>query len=616
MRKWYELFIRKVKESYSDLVVVDDADRLGRVAEIRDALAGQFDLHDYEGELALRAFLSGRERGRAVIFMPPGATYLPYDVESAAHPVSWQLSGLFAGLDIAVLKEFPPRYYQRIYETYSAVQGSLSRAGAAETLQLLVQWVWGVNLREVGGPDPAVALLILIYREGEGVPPPVEEQLRRQVELPGQVWSGRQQFYRWLAAQWETYLGDRLNGEATLVNFGEPALKQCISDLFQEGVIRHCPRGARGAFDRLLESDPWLQVGISRDGGADFTKEVDDLVGKISTLLEEGPVEWGKVGALWGRLSYLKDLERERIDGFDELDRKINRRFARFVMEEYDQLFYRSYKEGPVTIDQVMHYLGGRGGGKKALLCLDCMGYQEWFCIRDFLVKKGLDPERFLERPLYAALPTLTGVSRKALFSGIKPNRELPAEHKGFLRHIEQNWPGGRDKQKQLFLNAPMQWQAVYEDCDYVGIVFNLVDDVAHGSVHVKDKGVMQQTLLNLLSESELDRVIKRFLELGYQVYLTSDHGSIWCAGNGITAEKYLVEDKARRALVYPSRLLAEEFARGKELLLYENISVTGDKVLLFPRGRIMFGPAGMTAVTHGGIHIEEVIITFVEVLS
>jgi hypothetical protein len=155
-----------------------------------------------------------------------------------------------------------------------------------------------------------------------------------------------------------------------------------------------------------------------------------------------------------------------------------------------------------------------------------------------------------------------------------------------------------------------------YGDCDYVGIIFNLVDEVAHGSVRVKDKGVMQQTLLNLLSESELDRLIKRFLELEYEVYLTADHGSIWCAGNGITAEKYLVDDKARRALVYPNRLLGEEFARGKELLLYENMSVTGDKVLLFPRGREMFASAGTTAVTHGGIHIEEVIIPFVEVLS
>lgn len=244
-----------------------------------------------------------------------------------------------------------------------------------------------------------------------------------------------------------------------------PALKQCISALFQEGVI---PRCAGGAFDRHLESDPWLRVGISRDGDVDFRRETEDLVGKITAALQAGFVEWGQLGALWGRLSYLKDLERKRSEGFEELDREINQGFERFVMEQYDQLFFRSYQEGPVIIHQVMHYLGGRGGGKKVLLCLDCMGCQEWYCIRYFLVKKGLDPKRFVERPIYAALPTLTGVSRKALFSGIKPNQELPAEKKGFTRHIEQNWAGDGEKQKQLFLNAPMKWQVEYEDYDWL----------------------------------------------------------------------------------------------------------------------------------------------------
>ncbi len=74
------------------------------------------------------------------------------------------------------------------------------------------------------------------------------------------------------------------------------------------------------------------------------------------------------------------------------------------------------------------------------------------------------------------------------------------------------------------------------------------------------------------------------------------------------------MEENARWALLFPNKLLAENFAAGKNLIVYENSSLFGDTVAVFPPGREMFGPKGETVISHGGIHIEEVIIPFIEV--
>ena len=76
------------------------------------------------------------------------------------------------------------------------------------------------------------------------------------------------------------------------------------------------------------------------------------------------------------------------------------------------------------------------------------------------------------------------------------------------------------------------------------------------------------------------------------------------------------LEDYAKRALVYPNRILAEEFCKGKDVLIYEDHTVTGKSIIVFPPYRMMFAKANDLMITHGGIHIEEVIVPFVEVLK
>ncbi|MFC1592844.1 PglZ domain-containing protein [Candidatus Omnitrophota bacterium] len=345
--------------------------------------------------------------------------------------------------------------------------------------------------------------------------------------------------------------------------------------------------------------------------------ELKDLAGEIRCLLNEQSIDWIGTACIWGRVSYLNDLiEDNDMVELKEIDNMIALRFQEHILSNYHDLFYESYVSTPVTIDKVMHHIGTQPGDKKVIICFDGMGFQEWHCLKKYLSDKGID--KFNENAVYALLPTLTKISRRALFSGLRRIETLTTttEDNGFRTHVNTNWQNGNNKAKKVILSAPVTWSSDYLEYDYLGIIINLIDDIAHSTVLIAEsKRAMQNSFTTILKETEIDKILSEFLLHGYRIYILSDHGSVWCRGNGLHAEKYIVEERAKRALVYPNKILAEEFCRGKDLLLYNNQHVSGNNVLVFPKFREMFARANDLVITHGGIHIEEVIVPFIEVI-
>lgn len=493
--KWYQYYLNKVRESYSDNIIVIDDDNLGSFGGIDQSLSADFLIHHYRNEFSLRLFLNKNTGKRIIIFKPSEIDYLPYDIEAISLLIRWQLKEIFPKLHMPTVKKYPFHDFQVIYDNYRLIEKSLGEAGELETVHLIEEWL-------------------------------------------------------------------------------------------------------KKPFDRRE------------------ALELDELLDKIQTLLNKDAIDWRSVAPIWGRISYLKYLlEGNHDNDLDEIDKKMNLFFKDHIFGSYNNLFYESYINGPVTIDKVLHYIGHQPGDRKVLICFDGMGFQEWCCLKNYLVDKGI--EKFKENAVYALLPTLTKISRKALFSGIKSIGDMISEDSGFQRHVRGNWHEGADKSQKVIINAPVKWIPEYLEYDYLGIIINLVDNIAHSTILVSEgKRRMQSSLISVLQETEIAKIIGEFLINGYSVYIGSDHGSVWCRGNGYQAEKYLVEDHAKRALVYPNRILAEEFCRGKDVLIYEDHTVTGESIIVFPPHRMMFAKVNDLMITHGGLHIEEVIVPFVEVLK
>ena len=353
-------------------------------------------------------------------------------------------------------------------------------------------------------------------------------------------------------------------------------------------------------------------MAIQEKGNSDFRAAW--LLKEIRRLLSQDKLVWPQIAQLWGELEALHPAEKLGAENYYELDGEISQRIQSFITEEYDTLFFASYKKGPVTINQTMNYLGMLESERTALLCFDGMGFPEWVGLKKYLQANKLS--NFQEQATFALVPTLTSSSRTALFSGEVFLDKMGSEATGFVKAVDRYFPEGTSKTKRLFKNTNGKGNKEYLNYDMLGIIFDIIDNAGHKSILFSNsKKNMHHQLQQLYGQTEIAAIISSLLREGYRVFLTADHGSIWCHGNGVKVEKYLVEDRALRALIYPNAKLAEEFAANKDLFLFRSQRILGDKVLVLPQGRKMFSTKDKPGISHGGIHIEELIIPFVEVL-
>ncbi len=340
------------------------------------------------------------------------------------------------------------------------------------------------------------------------------------------------------------------------------------------------------------------------------------LSSRISSCLAQTPVNWRELAPLWGEASYFKDTGKCQFNDYITLDQLITEDFKDFIYSKYDELFFQTYHSGPVLVSQVMPYLASKNYDKLALLCFDGMGFQEWCLIKNYLIQNGI--EGFQESAIYTLIPTLTWASRTALFSGQSkvPGSSSVNEKKAFTEQIAGNWPQGNSKKTGWFVNIDQRWHAEYLEYECLGLVLNVVDEHAHSAILMTgSKQRMQAALGQFLQDTEIAAIFSHLLEENYRIFISSDHGTVWCKGNGYRSEKSLAEDRARRSLMFSNALLAQDFGQGKNVQLYANPSMLQDRMLVLPQGRDMFANVGEMAISHGGIHIEEVLIPFVEVI-
>lgn len=603
--KWYTRLLAQVKNSYSGVIIVSDPDGMADDPEFKEQLEKDFHIHQYRSELKLRSFLSkhknletlpmGGESSakRLLIFRPSEKEYFPSDIENQAEPFSWSLNNIFPQLDKKTVRDFSSGIYQTLYGSCKNALYKPQSADPKSTLHLICLWVWNTKLTEIKSREELISFLYKAYLDIDSIPETLKTYLfevqysfPETEQLPHMVWEGSEQFYGWIKSKWQDYRKASALSPEYEIDFSENSLTEIKEKLQSEDD-----------HDKLPE----------RSG----------LLKEIWQILHLDPIDWRNLAIKWGELCYLKDegiIEEEK---HSELDLEITPRFESFILSQYGDLFIQNSRDNLVTIDRVMQHIGQKDGEKKLLFCFDGMAFQEWYCIKAYLEENGIF--NFDEKAIYALLPTVTSISRRALFCGEKEVSKLKPEPQGFSEFVKARWGSSEGKYIKCFTNVGSKWDPKYLDFEYLGIITNIVDNIAHNLQHMTDvenKRQMQEILKQMLRNSELAKTFRTFLDEGYRIFITADHGTIWCEGNGYVVEKYLAEQESKRALKYPDRTLAHDYYKGKntDLYLFPHYETLGKEVIIFPKGRKMFAKKGVKGITHGGVHIEEAIIPFIEV--
>lgn len=354
------------------------------------------------------------------------------------------------------------------------------------------------------------------------------------------------------------------------------------------------------------------------------TSRILELEVQINELLDSpitGINEWvrvsGNIAELWGELMFLADTS----DGdyqLDDLKNQIEDKFKNEILNYYDGTVYGSNL--PMHWN-LLNRICKDTGRKKAILCFDCMGFEEWNAIKEYL-DKHTDFDIDVSYSL-AILPTETNFSRTTIFSGSRPNEVIES---GIVNKIETR------HEEKLFKNALKAYNVdesdiYYQRCsipsdirididslhnyEWVGLVFTFIDDLTHNSLMTKRKLV--RDIQECLEKSNMEVLLEKLFEQSFQVYLVSDHGSVFAKGNGVRISKDLVDQKARRYSIFVHRALAEE-SMSENTVLMQLKHVIGDSWLLLLTGNEMFGNQNETCLTHGGGSIEEVVVPYVAV--
>lgn len=666
MSQWIERILSRFTADLDRLWVACDPDDVlldeKLLAELRSR---GFELMLYEDPFVFRTEFEERyrvawDRGESgptpslvVHWRGSDASELPWDIGHYGRVVSLSLAQLFPRLAYNVVKQVEPEHLAVLLDAHDTeLQGV---RGENESKDFILERVYQLSPRSSIRTDVDFWREVLrMHFANRSLPPLFADHAAGIIQGKG-LFVG-QPVAAWLASKnallrvvqdaWQRYLsGLGMDG----LRIGEPAppdylatvdipfdhsdVQVLVDSMFLNGSLHPL------AVQSVPANVPsWIKAGIVQDPAARSA-----LVKKgITKLIEATPTsasthkDWSEFAKQYGEiLARVHDLGNSsgndamaEVHGLvktlqDQSDQNLQ---AWVAAKHYADLSTLSFHNGPVMVHRIPDYLSSRrkviGADKIALLVFDGLSLDQWVQIRERLIEST---KRFAfdEGTSFAWLPTVTSVSRQAIFSGRKP-REFE-ESIGHTNKEESLWKAYWQEQGvkpneimyQRSLRQVEQLDALATDLDdrrpkVVGLVIDEVDDRLHKERSKQDVALW---IANWLKTGFVERLFSLLLDKRFHIYLTADHGNVEAVGMGRPTQGDIPETRGERVRVYRSEpLLADSVASYPNTVKLDIAGLPANFMPLFAGGRTAFVTDGEQVVVHGGISVEELIVPFVKV--
>lgn len=289
---------------------------------------------------------------------------------------------------------------------------------------------------------------------------------------------------------------------------------------------------------------------------------------------------------------------------------EINSSFQEFMSNSYRGLLTKNHLNRPYSLNKVLphiNYNNKDSQEKVALVVIDGMSYWQYLMLREELNKLGIETKDNIS---YAWLPSITKLSRQAIFRG-----DMPKD--GYLQN-----PSNEDKLwRQFWKKANVPDYCVWYE--YNGSVLNpqnytrfayvntSLDHHMHGCRDVKD---LYDLTANRITEIAPN--IKTLHDAGYIIYITADHGNVYShSWRALTPQEktmlFTNESRGGRHLIFTKQEYKDYFFQQNPGLMEEMLVLDNSAVWRSPK---CF--KGADEVTHGGSHFLEMIVPFVTIES
>lgn len=661
---WTERILSHFTANLTRLWVACDPDDVLLDEKLLTELRGRgFELMLYEDPFAFRAeyeacYRAAWDRGEqgsapslVLHLCSTDANVLPWDIVHHGRVVRLSLAELFPKLAYSAVQQVEPEHFSRLFLAH---QTELQSArGENESRDFILEHVYQLAPRFIRNPVDFWRELLRMRFSNRTLPPLFAQHAASIIQdkglfanLPVATWlASRSALLRVVQEAWYRYLSKLgLDGTQTgespppnyvtrfEIPFDHPDVQVLINSMFLDGslhplAVHSVPVGIPN----------WIKAGIVQDLAALQTLALKGIDGLIETTptADSPHKDWSefakRYGEILARTQGLPGIEvsehlsviRERIKALQaQSDERLQ---AWVAARHYADLILQPVTKGPVMVHHIPRFLRQRrsaGETRVALLVFDGLALDQWVQIRESLIATT---KRFAfdEGTAFAWLPTVTSVSRQALFSGLKPREfddsiERTDKEESLWKTFWQN--EGVNPNEVMYrraLRQTSQLDALEADLidrcpKVVGLVIDEVDDRLHKERSKKDVAMWIE---NWLTTGFVDRLFSLLLDRGYHIYLTADHGNVESTGIGRPNQGVMAETRGERVRVYRSEtLLADSAAACPGTVRLDIAGLPANFMPLFAGGRTAFVPQGEAVVVHGGVSIEELIVPFVKV--
>jgi len=640
MNSWRDEIISTITPLDSPIIIASDPDGLLRDEIINKILRDRgYEILFYEDSITFRYLFETRYREqikqnllKLILVVDASENQLrdilPYDVLKKSRIIVLSLAKIFPKLNYPLISEINTTELERLYQAYKSYRGE--KLGERATYQYVLRVVYQIDQESILNQEDLLQQILEQKNRKIEIPPKflayLKEQLsRKTLEIENyEKLLDEEKLYKFIQESWNNLVkGWNKQEKIDYLIFTNPEIRPHIINSFLVNILKPVP------VENVNYYPKWMHLGLKDSKAQSITSKIEQLLGRLQTLLQSTNFDhrdWQQIASIWAetiinKIKLEDDVSENLKTRITETQKSIDKQFTPWILENHKSL-YSLRLRNPISINHVLYHFAKIINEKKvALLVIDGMSIDQYLTLRENIEKQKPGKYNFTFHAIYSALPTITSISRQALFSGMPP--ALFEESLLTTNREERVWVRyWKDRGINAVYKTGLMLQNVNEIVELqplfaekaIGIIINFLDKTMHGET-LGTWGV-HQAIMKWLKAGVFIDLLENLFNNGFEIYLTSDHGNTEAEGIGDLREGCLPISKGSRVRIYENKTFAEKaLDRFPNAIITPKTDTGSNLYYLYAPDRKAFSVDRTLRVTHGGISIEEVIIPFVRIV-
>lgn len=648
-------------------VVADPDDLLTEPGIIEGIRARGFEILPFTDHVAFRYVYERRFREHwdagqpttlVVVLRTANAavTDLPFDLLDQARRnariFTFSLAEQFPHLAPRLIAELDRSHFDRLFAAHAHQAEPL---GENATADFLLRHVFEIDPALITHPAELLRVLLRLHYRRQTLPPLTVARLLHRLRQEERwndwplaaLFSRRADFLAFLQERWPHFVkrcgADILPAKQVAetkpalflypgpadLPFDHEDIRVYLDNLFTEGQLTPTTLIPKSAV-----SGRWLAVGVAGDTPLDQVEQLRKRLILVNTNFpapDAGYRHWLHTARQWAEIIALRwtippEALVADLPALETLHDRLEQAFQTWLLAHYAALHSLPYWPQPVLVHQIPHFLahGFHAPQKRALVVVDGLALDQWVAAHSEMPARPWTVE---DGALFAWVPTLTSVSRQAIFAGEPPfffAASLDSTHKEEahwlrfweargLRRNELAYLRQQQAEDNNALTERVDARISDPKCRVIAVIISTVDQMIHGAVTGTDG--LHANVRHWAQRGAFWALLDRFTEAGFEVFLTADHGNIEAQGIGKPNVGATANERGERVHVFPDEHLRQPVAdHYPGTICWPTIGLPDDYLPLLAPPRRAFITAGQRTVAHGGIALEELVVPLIRI--